>query len=100
MITLLLVFLFVLFSLTFIAAAGGGGLVRVHKNEEWTKFKNGVPVCGVGRRGYWTNSHTFGGDWPFRERPDGTWYDPKTGKDCVTMSLNDLLKKHEKKDKS
>lgn len=91
--TVFLIFLLILFFMT-VTAASSGGIVRVTKQKEWTRFENGRPVCGVGKRGYWTNKIVEGGDSPFIERSDGTWYDPKTGKDCVVMSLRELMKRN------
>lgn len=34
----------------------------------------------------------IGDRWLFNRREDGTWYDPKTGKDCDVKSLNELLR--------
>jgi hypothetical protein len=67
---------------------------------EWTKYDdNGRPVCGVGKRGFWTTNVTIGDEpWPFKRRKDGTWYDPETGKDCVVVSLKELLEREEIKD--
>lgn len=67
------------------------GLEQRRYNKEWTEYENGVPVRGVGYRGYWTNTRTVG-DWQFKQREDGTWYDPKTGKDCIVQTLEEFLK--------
>lgn len=64
------------------------------KHEEWTQFENGRPICGVGHRGYWTNRASFGGPFPFEQRQDGSWFDPKTGNDCVVMNLKEFLERN------
>jgi hypothetical protein len=68
------------------------GIVRGRiAQDEWTRFENGRPVCGVGYRGYWTNTAHVGGPFPFERRPDGSWYDPKTGKPVRTMTLQEFI---------
>lgn len=65
------------------------------QHDEWTKFdEKGRPVCGVGYRGYWSNKIVFGGPSPFRQRKDGTWFNPKTGEDVRTMTLKELLEEY------
>lgn len=34
------------------------------------------------------------GPMPFKQRPNGTWYDPKTGKDCEVLTLQELMEKY------
>jgi hypothetical protein len=64
-------------------------------DNNWTEFdKDGRPVRGVGYRGYWTNYATFG-ETPFRHREDGTWYNPETGEDCESVTLEELTKLHD-----
>jgi hypothetical protein len=82
----------------FVAIIGSAPSYRV-KHKEWTKYdKEGNPVCGVGRRGYWTNHVTINGPLPFKQRKDGTWYDPKTGENCVTMTLKEMMDKYKDED--
>lgn len=86
-------FVFLFFMAIIAETAPNWGKPRV---KQWTRFdKDGHPVCGVGDRGYWSNKSTFG-ETPFRQREDGTWYDPRTGKDCVVLSWNDMVKKTRK----
>lgn len=77
--------------LVFLAIASGP-IVKVRvEHDEWTAFENGVPTHGVGPRGFWTASRTHGGPFPYEQRPDGSWYNPKTGEPVVSRSLAELL---------
>lgn len=66
--------------------------------DEWTKCgKDGKPVCGVGRRGFWTNTVTVGGPSPFKECPCcGEWVPKDTGEHGVVKSytMSELMAIH------
>lgn len=89
----ILLFVFVFATYSLLPFVGYSSIIRGKvQHDEWTKFdENGIPVCGVGYRGYWTNTGTFGGKTPFRQRKDGTWYNPETGQDCVVLKFSEML---------
>lgn len=66
--------------------------------NEWTEFKDGKPVRGVGRRGYWTNTVTHG-EWPLhRCKECGEWVSDETGKHMVSMNLTEFLAANKSKE--
>jgi hypothetical protein len=74
------------------------GIIRGKvQHNEWTRFENGKPVCGVGYRGFWTNKVTIGGESPFRECTCGAndcqgWVSKKDPtKHAVVMTFKEFL---------
>lgn len=49
-----------------------------------------------GRSGPLSNHITIG-ESPFRQRDDGTWYDPKTGQDLEVLTWSEFLEKYKDK---